>query len=477
MTSLVAGIDSSTQATKVVVVEATTGAVVAQGRAPHVVRGKGGARETDPETWWGGLRAAIADTGIGDRIAALSVAAQQHGLVVLGHDLRPLRPAVLWNDTRSAPCAEQLVARLGGPAAWAEAVGSVPVAAFTIASWAWLRQVEPETVARTTAIRLPHDYLTERLTGRAVTDRGDASGTGWWSPGSERYNEQVLSLPEVEIDPAVLPEVVPPGEAAGELLSSAASYLGLPAGIPIGPGTGDNMAAALGLGLAEGVPVLSLGTSGTVYAVSDRPTADPSGVVAGFGDATGKFLPLSCTLNCALAIDRMADLLGCDRDAVAADTDVVVLPFLDGERTPDLPRAAGTVLGLRHSTQPGEILLAAYRGAVVSLLGALDRISQAGCEIAPKAPLILIGGGARGATWRSVVAELSGRALDIPDEDELVARGAAVQAASVLLGREPSEVAQEWGSLPGVKVPAGGGRPEIRERYLDLLESMPLLYP
>jgi len=217
----------------------------------------------------------------------------------------------------------------------------------------------------------------------------------------------------------------------------------------VGPGTGDNAGAAAGLGLAPGTPVISLGTSGTAYMCSTRRAVDPSGSVAGFADATGRFLPLAATLNCTLAVDRIAAWLGLGRDDAAASTDVVVLPYLDGERTPDLPNAAASITGLRHETSPGEILLAAYQGAALSLLDALDVIDAHSSGIDPKAPLLLIGGGAQGATWRRVVRALSGRLIQIPEATELVALGGAAQAAAVLAGGGPEEIARRWGTARG----------------------------
>ncbi len=451
---LVAGVDCSTQATKVLVVDPAGGQVVGTGRADHAVTGSGGARETDPADWERALSAALAATGRAADVGAVAVAGQQHGLVVADADGRPLRPAVLWNDTRSAPDAEALVEALGGPQAWAERVGSVPVASFTVTTWAWLRRTEPAVASAARAVRLPHDHLTARLTGRAVTDRGDASGTGWWSTATGGYRPDVLGLPAVALDPALLPEVLGPDEAAGTVTPEAAAAFGLASGALVGPGTGDNMGAALGLGLEPGTPVVSLGTSGTAYAVSGRRPADPSGVVAGFADATGRFLPLACTLNCTLAVDRFASLLGVARDAVAPGGDVVVLPYLDGERTPNLPGASGTVTGLRADTTAGQVLRAAYEGAAASLLDALDAVAEQAGGLPADAPLVLIGGGARGAVWRQVVGRLSGRPLVVPDAEELVALGAAVQAAAVLGGEDPGTVAARWDTRRGQEIAA-----------------------
>ncbi|WP_327191291.1 xylulokinase [Streptomyces xinghaiensis] len=472
---LVVGVDSSTQSTKALVVDAATGEVVARGQAPHRVSG-GAGRESDPGQWWEALTEALRQCGAAaERAEGVAVGGQQHGLVTLDADGRPVRPAMLWNDVRSAPQRDRLVEELGGAEAWAERIGSVPAPAFTITKWAWLRENEPEAAARTAAVRLPHDYLTERLTGRGTTDRGDASGTGWWrgEDGSPAglYDEDILG--RVALDPALLPEVVAPGSAAGTVRGGL-DGLPLKPGAVVGAGTGDNMAAALGLGLRPGQPVLSLGTSGTVYAVSPRRPADPTGTVAGFADARGDWLPLACTLNCTLAVDRFAELLGRDREAVEPGGSAVVLPFLDGERTPNLPYASGLLHGLRHDTTPGQVLQAAYDGAVYALLSALDLVLDADAD--PRAPILLIGGGARGTAWRETVRRLSGRPVLVPEASELVALGAAAQAAGLLTGEDPAEVARRWGTDRGVSLDAVERDEAALERLARTLRSAgPLL--
>jgi xylulokinase len=484
---IVAGVDSSTQATKVVLVDLDSGAVLARGRAEHRVSGTGGARESDPEQWWTALRDALRQAGpLAGEVAALAVGGQQHGLVTLDAAGRPVRPAVLWNDVRAAGHAERLV-RTRGPAWWAGRVGTVPVASITAAKWAWLREREPEHAAAAAAIRLPHDYLTHRLAGAAVTDRGDASGTGWFGTAAGDYDPQVLALPELALDPGLLPRVLPPDAPAGQVGAAVAAELGLPAGALVGPGTGDNMAAALGLGVRPGEAVLSLGTSGVVFAVSDRPAADPTGIVAGFADATGRYLPLACTLNCTLAVDRIATLLGLDRDATEPGGEVVVLPFLDGERTPNLPLAAGLVTGLRHATTAGQVLRAAYEGAAYALLAALAEVhAQASGGLAaggaaaagPGGPLVLVGGGARGRTWRETIMRLSGRPVLVPAAGELVALGAAVQAAWCLTGEQPERLAARWGTRAGRTFdPVGVDGPALSRLAAAMQRSRPLLDP
>jgi xylulokinase len=448
---LVAGVDSSTQATKVVIVDPDDGRIVAQGQAAHTVTGTQGARETDPRDWWAALREALAATGRAHEVGAIAIGGQQHGLVVLDAAGVPLRPATLWNDTRPAADAERLT-RLLGPNRWATLTGLRPVASFTVCKWAWLRRTEPELARSVAAVRLPHDFVTERLTGLGTTDRGDASGTGWWSPGTGQYLAEILELPGVELPPERLPTIVGPNEVAGTVTAGASTALGLQAGTLVGPGTGDNMAAALGLGLSVGQAAMSLGTSGTIFAVSEQPAADASGIVAGFADANGRFLPLAATLNCTQAVDRVAAWLGLDRDDVQPAESVVVLPYLDGERTPNLPLASGTIRGLRHATTPQQILMAAYEGAVASLLVAFDAIGDAVGGLDPTAPLLLVGGGARGRTWREVVGRLTGRAVQVPEAAELVAVGAAVQATAVLRGEPATEIATRWGSAAGQRL-------------------------
>jgi xylulokinase len=464
----VVGVDSSTQSTKALVVDVATGRVVASGQAKHTVTG-GDRRESDPRGWWDALCSALEQCGDVVREAkAISVGGQQHGLVTLDAAGEPVRPAMLWNDVRSAPQTRRLIEELGGPEAWAERTGSVPSTSFTVTKWAWLMEHEPEAAARVAAVRLPHDYLTERLTGEGTTDRGDASGTGWWASATEEYDTKTLE--HIGLDAALLPRVVRPGEAAGTVRSG----LPLAEGVLVAPGTGDNAAAALGLGVRPGTPVMSLGTSGVVYAVTGRRPADPTGTVAGFAAANDGWLPLACTLNCTLAVDRMAELLGLDRQAVEPGSGVTMLPYLDGERTPALPHASGLIHGLRHDTTPGQLLQAAYDGAVHSLLAALDLVLDEDAD--RTTPLLLIGGGARGDAWRNTVRRLSGRPVQIPQAQELVALGAAAQAAGLLTGEDPAAVARRWNTADGPVLDAVERDDAALERIGSVLsDATPLL--
>jgi xylulokinase len=448
---LVAGVDSSTTATKVEVRDLDLGRVVASGSSPHPPT-RPPRSEQQPGAWWSAFEAAWQQAGTPD-VAAVSVAGQQHGMVALDDHRQVIRPAKLWNDTESAPEAAWLIDRLpGGRRAWAEACGLVPVASFTITKLAWLRRHEPQAWERLAHVALPHDWLTLELTGRLVTDRGDASGTGYWSAASGTYRHDLLALVDAERDwSSAVPPVLGPLEAAGEWN-----------GALVAAGTGDNMAGALGVGLRPGDVVVSIGTSGTVYGVSDEPVADPSGIVAGFADATGRHLPLVCTLNATKVTEAVRRLLGVDHDeldrlALAGPPGaggLTLLPYFDGERTPDRPDATGVLAGLRSDVSREQIARAAVEGVACGLLDALDALAS----VAPTGgQMIVVGGGARSRAYRQVLADLSGRALLVSRSPEQVATGACVQAAAAVAGAEPADVADAWDLGAGDVVEPGPG--------------------
>jgi xylulokinase len=467
---LVAGVDSSTQSTKVEIRDLDTGEIVASTSSPHPTVTPP-CSEQDPESWWGAFehawQAALSDLPDGARVEAISVAGQQHGMVALDADDRPVHPAKLWNDTESAPDAAWLIAQLGGADAWAEAVGSVPVAAFTATKLSWLHRSRPDAWARVARVLLPHDYLTHRLTGGYTTDRGDASGTGYWSPSTGEYRWDVLAVIDAARDWSdVVPTVLGPLDVAGYWNDVAVAV-----------GTGDNMAGALGLGLAPGDAALSVGTSGTAFTVADAPTADPSGAVAGFADATGRFLPLVCTSNAAKVLDAIARLLGVDHAgfdrlafAAVGDADVpVLLPYFDGERTPNRPEATGLIGGLRSDVTREQFALAAVNGVACGLLDALDALRA---QAAVTGRVVLTGGGANSAALRAVLAGLIDRPLVLAGIDQAVAAGASVQAAAVAGGVDHATVQQRWGLGSGgtdAIEPVDSG--DLRERYADLRDA------
>ena len=451
MRPVVLGVDSSTQSTKVEARCVATGALLAAGRASHPATNPPRS-EQHPDAWWTALTDAIGQLGaIRSDVVALAVGAQQHGLVLLDDSGAVLRPAKLWNDTTSAPEAAALVAA-HGRAWWAARTGSVPVASFTVTKVAWVRDHEPQHHARIARVMLPHDYLTWRLTGEHVTDRGDASGTGWWGP--QGYCTDVLDL--VGLTVAMVPRVCSPFESVGVIAGPVADSLGLPHGVVVGPGTGDNMAAALGLALRPGDVAMSIGTSGTVYGVSARGTADETGAVAGFADASGRFLPLVCTLNATRVTETVARWLGVDLvtlgDLALAATGegAILVPYLDGERTPDLPDATGVFAGLRTSTTRDDLALGAFDGVLCGLLDGRDALLAAGADISGR--VHLVGGGARAAAYRQRLADLADCAVVVPEVDEVVATGSCVQAAAVLGGEDERIVADRWGLGGGHQV-------------------------
>ena len=468
---LAAGVDSSTQSTKVELRDIETGGLVARAQAAHPPTTPP-VSEQDPRAWWQALVECFDQ--LGDHrgeVAGISVAGQQHGLVLVDDAGAPVRPAKLWNDTTSAPQADALVAA-AGPERWATGCGSVPVAAFTITKLAWVLENEPELADRVARVMLPHDYLTWRLSGAHVTDRGDASGTGWFDPSTDTYVDELLDT----VAPAAewrdrLPTVLGPTDAAGSLTSDAATALGLDASVVVGPGTGDNMGAALGLGLGHGDIVMSLGTSGTVYGVTDAGTADTSGAVAGFADAAGSFLPLVCTLNATKVTDTVARWLGTDAPGLAelalattARPDgPILVPYFDGERTPNLPDATGTFVGLRNDTTREDLALAAHDGVVCGLLAGVDALSDAGVKHSGR--LMLIGGGARSAAYRRRVASLAGTDVIVPDADETVATGAAVQAAAAAGGGQLADIMDGWNLGTGTTIAAEPDTGDTRARY------------
>jgi xylulokinase len=468
--NLVAGVDSSTQSTKVLLCRADDGSVVAEAAAPHP-----DGTECPPDRWWEALTSA--GRGLLERADAVGVAAQQHGMVVLDAGGEVIRPAMLWNDVKSAPQAKELVAELGGPAEWAARTGSVPTMSFTVTKLRWLAENEPDNARRTYRVLLPHDWLTWRLAGggpgmatklEPTTDRGDASGTGYFSPADGAW------LPSLAAralgHPVALPRVAGPAEVVGRTSWGAV----------LSAGTGDNMGAALGLLLRDDDVVVSIGTSGVAYAVTAKPTADPTGLVAGFADATGKFLPLVATVNAARVLDVTARLLGVDAAgfsalALAASLGadgLTLLPYLDGERSPNRPSANGVLRGLTSAnTTPSNLARAAVEAVLCSLADAIDYLRA--CGITP-GRVVLIGGAARSAAVRALAPGVFGMPVTVPEPAEYVALGAARQAAWALAasssaGGGPGAL-PDWPARPAETyegAPVGG----VRERYAALRDD------
>jgi xylulokinase len=460
--SIVAGIDSSTQSCKIVVCDSDTGEVLRTGRAAHP-----NGTSVPADSWLAAYREASADPELLSGVEAMAVGGQQHGMVTLDESGGLVRDALLWNDNRSASDAVDLMIELGGAEAWADAVGSVPVAAMTITKLRWLARNEAENAERTAGVVLPHDWLTWQIGGRSfapVTDRGDASGTCYFDATANAYREDLVQLAFGRT--LELPRVAAPSEVVGET----------PEGIKLAPGTGDNMAAGLGLGLREGSAVVSLGTSGTAFAQSAQQTRDPSGVVAGFADATGSFLPLVCTLNGARNLAATAKLLGVDFDefsrlALSAPPGcegVSFIPYLEGERTPPLPYAKGELVGLDLSNfTPANVARAAVEGILWSLAFGLRTLAH---HTGHQERVILTGGAAQSQAVQSIAPAVLGLPVTVTAVEESVAIGAARQAAWALSGELPNWPVPQQRELNPTPQDEKAAE-EIHERYHAIVES------
>jgi xylulokinase len=458
---LIAGVDSSTQSVKVVIRDSNTGELVRQGRASHP-----DGTEVDPVHWLNGLNSAISEAGGIEDVSAISIAGQQHGMVALDSNGDVIRDALLWNDVRSADAAESLNREAGGDAEIAKKVGSKLVASFTAAKLRWLADHEPENAAKTASVALPHDWLSWQIQGgkdftKLFTDRSDASGTGYFDPSTSQYRQEIIELALGKNRQIQFPRIIAASEFGGETQN----------GIPIAAGAGDNAAAALGLQAQPGDVVVSLGTSGTAFAVSQTPTHDPSGSVAGFADATGRYLPLVCTLNAARILDAACQMLGKNHDEVAelalsaqpGAHGLTLLPYFEGERTPNRPNATGTLSGMNISnSNPADIARAMIEGMLSGLADAVDSLAALGVKVER---ILLIGGAAKNPAVPVIASALFGREVLVPPIGEYVANGAAKQAAWALLGQMP-----QW-DLGHVQHHSSAPTPGVMEKYRALKEK------
>lgn len=460
---LVVGVDSSTQSVKIVVRDAHTGELVRQARKAHP-----DGTEINPEIWKKSLTAALIEADALQDIAAISIAGQQHGMVALDEDGAVIRDALLWNDTRSAQAALDLNFELGGDAETAQKIGSVLVAAFTAAKVRWMADHEPDNAARVTSVALPHDWLSWQLQGgkdyaKLFTDRSDASGTGYFDPTTSEYRHDIFSLALRRTGNFHLPKIITPQVFAGETT----------AGVPIAAGAGDNAAAALGVQAKTGDVIVSLGTSGTAFAVSRLPTHDSRGEVAGFADATGLFLPLVCTLNAARILDAATQILGVNYEEVGnlalsakpGANGLSLLPYFEGERTPNRPNARGVFSGMNlANSNRQDLARAMIEGMLCGLVDAVDSLRNLGVEVNR---IILIGGAANNLAVSLIASALFGREVIVPQVGEYVADGAARQAAWALLG---GDSAPEW-DLGTVRRVNSAATPQVVEQYRILRDD------
>ena len=462
------GLDVGTQSTKALLFDPETGSVVARARATYgcIEDPNTGSIEQHPETWIEAVRAACAQLFEGrakerERVEGIGVSGQQHGLVVLGEDDRVLRPAKLWCDTSTEAQARALSQRLGR---------AVPTG-FTASKIAWLKECEPETWARTAHVLLPHDYVDLRLTGRHTTDAGDASGTGFFDVHARRFDARAMDLIDPELA-ARMPEIVAADALAGRLCASGAELVGLREGIAISAGSGDNMLSAIGAGATRpGIAVLSLGTSATIFSYSSRPLLDPEGAIASFCDATGAHLSLLCVMNATGVTEEVVRAFASDHASLAARAaaiepgarGVVWLPYLQGERVPDLPRACGVIAGLRHgSLDAGLLYRAAVEGVAMNLELGLERMRALGLSIDR---LRVVGGASKSALWRRILADALALPVQGLAEPESAALGAALQAVWAVRRAHGERVSADEIAQPLVRLEGEPLEPDAQQRF------------
>lgn len=430
------GIDIGTQSVKALRVDIGSGKVVGRGAAGLTLSSpRLGAAEQNPQDWITAMECALRQAGDLSGVVCIGVSGQQHGCVVLDEKDQPVRPAKLWCDTEAAAEAAEL----------STAFGRVVPSGFTAPKVLWMKRREPELFARARRVLLPHDWINLHLTGRACTDAGDASGTGYFDPCKRRYDEAALNAIDSRLA-AMIPNVIGANESVGVVQSAVAGRLGLGSGVVVSVGSGDNMCSALGAGAVDdGALVLSLGTSGTVYCVSDHPVSDSEGDFALFCDATGKWLPLLCTMNCTGATEELCCAFAKSHEELTqlalaepvGSHGVRFIPYLRGERSPNWPHACGVIHGLRPGLmRPGVLYRAAIEGAACGLFRGVERLRALGAKANS---IRLVGGAARNQVWRETLVDLCGMRVHVPLEQESAALGAALQAAAVHGGGDVAE--------------------------------------
>nr|WP_156874538.1 xylulokinase [Vaginimicrobium propionicum] len=459
MARLVMGVDSSTQSCKVEIRSAVNGELVASGQAPHP-KTNPPCSEQNANDWWVALQNAchealetLPDGANPSDVIALSVGAQCHGLVILDEQDRVIRPVKLWNDTTSFSDNERLCDQIG-VSKWISAIGSLPTSAFTISKIAYVARTEPEIWHHAKTILLPHDWLTFKLCGEYVTDRSEASGTGYYDSVNNRYRRDFLDTaigagfrPASQLN---LPRVLGSSQVAGRLTADAARYLGLRPGILVGAGGGDQHLGALGLGMRPKELAISLGTSGVVFTTSQTPVVDLTGRVNSVADAADGWLPLTCVLNCAKVFDVAAKWLDVslgELDELASSgrgslDRPIFVPYLDGERTPNLPLATGSFLGLSGDTTRAELALAMVEGVAFGLKDGYEALCDAG--VVTEGSIQVTGGAVGSRCLLNSLADLFGRDIVHSDVKQAVCRGAAVQAAAITEGTDVASVREAW---------------------------------
>ncbi len=433
------GIDVGTQSVKALLFDPERGGVVSAYAAPlDLISRDDGSREQLAEWWVKGVRSAVKGLprDLRGAVRGIGVSGQQHGFVPLDAAGDVLAPVKLWCDTSTVAECDEITANFGGAQACIRELGNPILPGYTASKILWLRKHNPQAYAALDTILLPHDYINFVLTGARTMEAGDASGTGLLDVYTRSWHSGILAALDPDRDLAqALPALVAARQPIGALRTEIAADLGLPPGIPVSPGGGDNMMAAIGTGsVAMGRVTVSLGTSGTLFTSADAPVVDPDGGLAAFCSSTGDWLPLVCTMNCTVATELGRGLFDLGIAALEAEVSaaepgsggVVTLPFFNGERTPNLPAGKGCILGLSEANYTrGNLLRSAMEAAVYGLRAGLDTLRALDC---PVERVRLTGGGAGSESWRQMVADVFGLPVEVQANDEGAALGAALQA-------------------------------------------------
>jgi len=441
--SVVVGIDLGTQSVKAVFYDFAARHIVGNYSAPlDLYQGDIGVAEQQAHWWVNALRDAFAkvDPTVRESARAIAVSGQQHGFVAVDESDEVLAPVKLWCDTSTAAECDEIMDAFGGRDACIEKVGNPIAPGYTASKVRWLKKAKPKLYSKMTGILLPHDYLNLYLTGERCMEMGDASGTGFLDVRERKWSQDMLQAIDADRELAeCLPQLRTGNEAVGVLKGEAGEEFGIPAGIPVGIGGGDNMMGAIGTGnVRPGNVTMSLGTSGTVYAYADEPIVDPNGNIAAFCSSTGGWLPLLCTMNCTVTTELMRSLLGADiasfesqiASAPRGADGVITVPFFNGERTPNLPNAKGCIVGLSgRNTRPENLLRSAVEGATYALKFGIDELASLGVDTRE---IVVTGGGARSDKWRQLVADICDAPAVVLEQDEGAAFGAALQALQLV---------------------------------------------
>ena len=436
--SLFIGLDVGTQSVKLVAYDPQARTVVATfGQPLELIAREDGSREQEAGWWIDAIRTCFAklDASQRARVVAIGVSGQQHGFVPLDAEGNVLAPAKLWCDTSTQTECDLIMQAAGGASRCIELTGNPILAGYTASKLPWTRTHRPEAYAKLAAILLPHDYVNYWLTGERWMECGDASGTGWLDVRTRQWSRDLLSATDKENDLGAYLPPLAEADASFRINPAIADELGVPRDVLVSAGGGDNMMAAIGTGNVEpGVLSMSLGTSGTLFAYADRPIVDEKAGWAAFCSSTGGWLPLICTMNCTVATETVAKTFGFstrEGETVMAGTKpgadgLVMLPFFNGERTPDLPHARGALFGMDSSNLTrGNVYRAAMEGATYALRNGFDALRAAGMQFSA---IRLTGGGSNSPAWRQMVADIFELPVAVPEQSEGAAFGAALQA-------------------------------------------------